>query len=173
MSSGAPVEMVWDGDVLRPVSPYWARRADKEFVRGEVLRITNTPERSYKSHARFFAVLNEAWKNMPPLMADRFPSPDHLRRFALIKAGYFNSQSMPCGSPAAARRMAAFVRPLDEFAIVTVDGSVVSVFTAKSMSHAEMDKATFRDASDKVLDVVAALISVSRQELSDNTGKAA
>ena len=37
MSSG-PINCYWTGEVFQPVSPYWARRADKEYGRGEVLR---------------------------------------------------------------------------------------------------------------------------------------
>jgi len=64
MTSGVPIEMVWDGEAMRPVSPYWLRRADKEFVRGEIYRIVDQPERSHKSHAHFFAAINEVITNL-------------------------------------------------------------------------------------------------------------
>lgn len=170
--TGAPVEMVWADGILRPISPYWLRRAEKEFTEGEVYRIVDQPERSTASHQHYFAAINEAWRNLPPLLAERFPSAEHLRRYALIKAGYSNSQSMPCGSPAAAQRFAAFVRPLDEFAVVSVEGSVVAVYTSKSQSYRHMDKKTFQASKDAVLGVLADMIEVSKSELSE-AGRAA
>lgn len=173
--SHAPLDFVWDNDaqVLRPYSPYWARRAAAVFGPGEVLRIVNQQERSINSHRFYFAAVREAWKNLPPLMADRFPSEKHLRKYALIKAGYHLSRSLPCGSPSAARKTMAFVRPLDEFAIVTVEGSTVWVFTAQSQSYGAMDKKTFRESAEKVLDVIAAEIGVAKQELTENAERAA
>lgn len=173
MTSGAPIEAVWDGEAFRPVSPYWARRADKQFARGEILRLTDNPERSTATHQHFFAMVTETWRNLPPLMAERFPSPDHLRKWALIKAGYCNTHSMPCSSAAEARRLAAFIRPMDEFSVVTVEKSMVTMFTAQSQSYRSMDKKTFAESKEKVLDILAAEIGVAKQELSDNAGRAA
>lgn len=172
MSEGRPIESCWDGEAFRPVSPYMARVADRQFARGEVLHLIDQGERSSRSHQHFFASVHEAWANLPPLMAERFPSSDHLRRYALIKAGFCNSHSLPCGSPAAARRAASFVRPLDEFSLVTVEGSVLHVFTAKSQSYKAMGKADFQRSKDEVLRVIAEMIGVAKQELSD-AGKAA
>lgn len=173
MNTGAPIECCWDGEVFRPISPYWQRRADREFARGEILRLTHNAERSMNSHRHYFAAVTEAWRNLPPLMSGRFPTPEHLRRYALIKAGFFNSQSMPCASPAAARKLASFIRPIDEFSIVTTEGATVTVYTAKSQSYQHMDKKTFAESKDKVLDVIAAEIGVARNELTDNAGAAA
>ena len=44
--------------------------------------------RSKASHDHFFAIINEAWKNLPEDMGDDFPSPEHLRKWALIKSGF-------------------------------------------------------------------------------------
>jgi hypothetical protein len=175
MTSHSPIEMMWDGEaqVLRPTMPYWARRAAAIFGAGEVLRIVNVQERSMASHKHLFAAIHDTWANLPPLIGDRFPTDKHLRKFALIKVGHCDTHSMPCGSPDAARKMAAFIRPIDAFSIVQVRGSVVEVFTAKSIAMDAADKKTFREVKDKVLDYLASMISVSKQELSDNAGRAA
>ena len=173
MSERGPIECCWDGDVFRPTTAYWARRAAREYAAGEIVRMADQPERSSASHQHYFASVTEAWRNLPPLMAERYPTADHLRRYALIKAGYCNSQSMPCGTPEAARRFAAFIKPLDGFAVVTVQGSVVSVFTAKSQSYKAMSKKEFHESKDAVLGIVADMIEVSKRELSDNAGRAA
>lgn len=173
MSNGAPIDSVWTGRVFEPASPYMLRRAEKMYAPGEVLRLVHQAERSGPSHRRYFAAVREAWKNLPPLMAEKFPTDLHLRRWALIKAGYFTSRALPCGSPALARQAQAWCRPLDEFSIVTVEGSTCWIFTAKSQDYASMDKKEFRESSDKVMDVIAAEIAVSKQDLIDNADRAA
>ena len=55
-------------------------------------------------------------------------------------------------------RVAAFVRPLDDFAVVETDGLVVTVYTAKSQSMRAMGKKTFQESKDAVLRVIAELI---------------
>lgn len=175
MTSGAPLDFVWDSEaqVLRPYSPYWARRAAAIFGHGESLQILAHQARSIVSHNHYFAVVQEAWQNLPPLMADRFLTAEHLRKYALIQCGYCNSQSMPCANKAQAEKIAGFIRPIDEFSVVTIRGSIVEVFTAKSQAMNAMDKKTFRESKDKVLDYIAGMIGVAKQELTDAAGKAA
>lgn len=167
MSTGAPVEAIWDGEVFRPISPYWVRRADREFAKGEVLRLTNEQERSHKSHAHFFAAVEEAHRNLPPLMAERFPSPDALRKYALVKSGHCYSDSIICPSHADALRVAAFVRASDEFAVIDVKKTVVTRSVPKSQSYQAMSKEEFAASKDDVLRVISEMIGVSKQELSD------
>lgn len=173
MSSESPVELVWTGEVFRPTAPYWVRRADKQFARGEVLSMAHRAQRSSKSHNHLFAAVEDTWRMLPPLMAERFNSPESLRKYALIKSGHCFSDSITCPSHADALRVAAFVRGNDEFAIVTVQKNVVTRYTAKSMSHTAMSKEEFRKAKDDVMDVLSKLLGVAKQELSDNAGRAA
>lgn len=170
-ATGSPIDCVWSGGVLRPISPFWARRAEKEFVDGEVYAVTDNPERSSKAHAFYFASVGNAWKSLPDHMAERFPTADHLRRYALIKAGFCDTQSMPCGTNAAAMRFAAFVRPIDEFALVTVTGSVVNVFRAKSQSMRAMGRDEFNRSKDAVLAVLADMIEVSPRTLAQQVAE--
>lgn len=173
MSGGAPIESIWDGEVFRPVSPYWARRADKQFARGEVLRLIDNPERSTNSHNHLFAAVEEAFKNLPPLMAERFSSPEALRKYALVKSGHCYSESVTCPSHADALRVAAFVRGDDEFAVITVKKNVVTRFRPKSQSRRAMSKEEFQKSKDDVLRVVSEMLGVAKQELSDAADKAA
>lgn len=165
-TTGTPIEAVWTGEVFQPVSPYWQRRADKEFARGEVLRLTHNAERSSKSHARYFARVHEAWASLPPILAEQYPSDDHFRRFCLIKAGYCTTQHMPCGTHEAALKFAAFVRPLDSYALVQVQGSVVYVFRAESQSYKAMGKQRFQESAAAVEGVIEDILQVSKRELS-------
>ncbi len=171
MSSG-PINCYWTGEVFAPVSPYWARRADKEYGRGEVLRMIDQPERSTNSHNHYFAAIQSAWESLPPLLAERFNSADALRKYALIKGGHCHSDSITCPSHADALRVAAFVRGTDEFALVIVKKGLVTRYTPKSQSYRSMSKAEFQQSKDDVLRVISELLGTSQTELTD-AGKAA
>ena len=173
MSEQRPIHCYWDGEVFRPDSPYKVRCADKQFARGEVLRLVDEPEHSTRSRQHMFAAVEEAWKNLPPLLAERFSSPDALRKYALIKSGHCYSDSVICPSHADAMRVSAWGRQIDEFTLVTVNKNVVTRYTAKSQSKQAMSKEEFQTSKDDVLRVVSELIGVAKQELADNAGKAA
>ena len=97
------------------------------LVVGEEYRVDPEEERSIASHNHFFMAVNEAWRNLPEHLTEQFPTSESLRKRALIKAGYFDSRSIACSTKAEALRVAAFVRPMDEHAVVVVSKAVVSV----------------------------------------------
>lgn len=165
MTTGGPIEAIWNGEHFAPISPYWVRRADKQFARGEVLRLIDEPERSNRSHNHFFASVQNAFDSLPPLWAERFNSPDALRKYCLIKAGFCFSDSITCPSHADALRVAAFVRGADEFALVDVKKSVVTRYTAKSQSYKAMGRDEFKASKEGVLRVLAETLEVTTSEL--------
>ena len=167
-----PMKMRWDGERFEPLGRS-AQEATARFVIGAVYALEEIAPRSEASHNHFFACLAEAWRNLPEDQSEQFPSPDHLRKWALIKQGFRDERSIVCGSNALALRIAAFVRPMDEFAIVTVANSVVMVWTAKSQSLRAMGKADFEASKNAVLGYVATLIGTSADELAKNAGTAA
>lgn len=152
-----PFQAVYADGVLRPLQRFHNALA-AEFGEGEVVTLERREGRSRASHNAYFAQVEEAWSNIPEHMAERWATPDHLRRWALIKAGYRDERSIACASKAEALRVAAFVRPLDEYAVVVVREAVVTVLTAKSQSLKAMGKVDFQDSKTKVLDVLADLI---------------
>lgn len=168
----APIIFEWDGDAMKPL-PHFRRLADKQFVVHENYRMEVVQHRSMESHRHFFAALNEAWGNLPEAHAGRWPTPDHLRRWALVQAGYRNETTYVAVSKAEALRFSAFLRSLDEYAVVTVDGGMVHCCTAKSQSMREMSKKEFQESKTAVLEQIAKLIGVSTDELSSNSGRAA
>ena len=164
MSIGRPVAFQWDGEAMRPVHP---KLADKEYVVGERYMLAPYEQRSTATHNHEFAWLHEAWLNLPErYQGETFAqSSEHLRKFALIKAGYSNCQSLPCASKAEAIRVAAYVRPMDEFSIVTVNGTVVNRFTAKSQSRRAMPGKEFQESKTAIMEVIAQMIGVEPAEL--------
>src|SRR6185503_10225916 len=147
--------------------------ADRQFVVGETYPMEVHEDRSRQSHQHYFAAIEDCWQNLPEAVAEEFPTSEHLRKYALIKAGYCERRSIVCPSPAEAERVAAFVKPIDEFALVEITGPVVTVYTAKSQSLRAMGKADFQKSKQAVLDILSAMVGVEASELKANTGRAA
>jgi len=156
----------WDGEAMRPMR---SRLADREYVVGEKYRLGVIEDRSANSHSHYFAALHEAWTNLPDDQAERFPTVEHLRKYALIQSGFRDERSIACASKAEALRVAAFIKPMDEYAVVIVREAVVLVYTAKSQSMKAMGKAAFQESKSKVLEIVSIMIGVTPNDLSANT----
>lgn len=157
--SGAPLAFAWDGEAMRPL-PAFAAAAAARFSVGEVVALAPAALRSSPSHRHYFACVREAWVNLPEDVAGRFATEEHLRKYALIKAGYRDERSIVCTSRAEARRVAAFIRPIDDYSIVTVNDAVVTQFTAKSQSAQAMGGSQFQASKDAVLGLLAEMIGV-------------
>jgi hypothetical protein len=167
-----PLTFQWDGEAMVPASQYWAHKADEEYVIGQTYRLVEPVERSGESHRHYFAALHDAWANLPDHIAEQFPSSEHLRKFALIKCGFYDQTSYSAQSDGEAARVHALLAH-DEFAIVTIDGQTVTRFTPKSQSMKAMGKRKFQESKQAVLDYVADLIGVKPEELAANAGRAA
>lgn len=157
-----PLAFEWDGDAMVPLN---AKRADAFYTVGERYIMAPVSQRSDATHKHEFAWLREAWMSLPDDLAERFPTAEHLRKWALIRAGYSDSHTITCASKAEAIRVAAFIRPIDEFAVVTTNGATVTRFTAKSQSRRAMGAKEFQDSKTKILEVVARMLGVEPGEL--------
>jgi hypothetical protein len=161
MSADLPIPMRWDGDGFVPLSPKWSAEADRRYVIGEVYRVDIVEDRSDVSHRHEFAWLREAWANLPEELADIYPSPEALRKRALIEAGYFDETIVDAGTNAAAIRVAAAFRAREEFAHVVVRGPLVAIRTAKSQSRRAMGRADFQASKTAIMEIVAQMLGVS------------
>lgn len=161
----APFEAIWRDGAFHPLARYHNTVA-AEFGEGECVRLERHEERSGRSHNHFFAALNDAWLNLPEGEAERFPSAEHLRKWALIKAGYRNEITIACASRAEAIRKIADIKSLDDYAVAVARENVLIVYTAKSQSVKAMGKADFQASKDAVLGIIADLIGVAPDTLS-------
>lgn len=161
-----PLPFYWTGTAMAPLNPSIARRCAREFTEGEVYNLAHVEERSAASHRAYFAAVNEGWQSLPEHLAERFQTSEHLRKFCLIKAGYSDSETFVASSKAEALRLAAFIRPIDEFSVVTVQGATVTRFTAKSQSTRAMGKQEFEASKDAVLGKIADMLGVTADDLS-------
>ena len=163
--SAAPILFRWDGEAMVPASQYWAKRADQSFVVGEHYKLVEHHDRSQSSHNHYFACLAEAWQTLPEHLLEEYPTVEHLRKKMLIRCGYADERSIVCASKAEAQRVAAFIKPMDSYAIVTVREAVVRVYTAQSQAMKAMGAKVFQESKTKVLDAVADLLGVERDQL--------
>jgi hypothetical protein len=136
----------------------FAKRCDKELVIGETLRWEQVNERSAASHRHYFAVIADAWGNLPEALAGDFPSPEHLRKHALCKAGYCTVNRIVCSDNAQAVAACAVMSAMDGYAICNVEGRVVTVYRAESQSIRAMGGKKFNESKSKVLDVISQII---------------
>lgn len=153
----------WTGDSFTPL-PRSKRACDEQFVVGQVYALAEEQQRSGNSHRHFFATLHEAWATLPESMAGQFPTNEHLRKFALIKTGYADSRQFVASSKAEALRLASFIRPVDDYSVVTVEGCVVTHWTAQSQSMRAMGGKRFQQSKSDVLDYVASLVGAQSSD---------
>jgi hypothetical protein len=154
----------WTGDSFE-ILPRHAKLADEAFVIGEVYTLEEVKGRSQVSHNHYFASIHSAWLNLPELIAERFPTETHLRKYALIRTGYHDQRSIVSATKAEAQRIAAFTKPMDEFAVVVVSECTVTVYTAKSQSRKAMGGKVFQESKQAVMDFTSGMIGVTTEQL--------
>jgi hypothetical protein len=162
-----PLFFRWEGDCFKPILRH-AKECDRRYVIGEHYALDEVQERSSKSHAAYFAAVNTAWQNLPDELAEKWPTAEHLRKHALIRCGFYDKTSIQASSRAEALRLAAFIRPIDDYAIVTVNGSLVERYTAKSQSYRAMRKDEFQASKQAVLDWISSLVGTDAASLAKN-----
>jgi hypothetical protein len=170
-----PLTYEWTGESFKPATPFHATQADRYFVVGGLYHLSVEEPRSTRSHRHYFAAIREAWLNLSEEQTMRWPSPDALRKWALIACGYRSLRSIACSSRHEATKMAAFLKPLDPYSLVSVNENIVLYATALSQTQHganAMDKETFEQSKKDVLDCISAQIAVSAETLMRNTERA-
>ncbi len=160
----------WDGEAMTPL-PRFAPLARQRFSSYQLYRMEVQEERSIRTHNHFFACLHDAWLNLPESYTGRFADPNHLRKWCLITAGFRDERSIVASNEAEAEKIAAFVKPtaVENYAIVTVVGCVVTIYTAKSQSLKAMGKKDFQASKEAVFEVLARMIGVEVTDLKSNS----
>lgn len=173
MSDRLPIIWRWTGESMVPASPQQAQACDRQYVIGDKYRLADWEDRSIATHNHEFAWLHEAWANLPEDLADQYPTPEHLRKRALIQAGYYDEQIIDAGTSAAALRVASGIRLREPFSLVIVRSVFVVIRTAKSQSRRAMDKKEFQASKTAIMEVVSQMVGITPDELRENAGVAA
>lgn len=166
----APLLFRYEGDgEFKAPSGYWAKRADLAYVVGETYELVEHHDRSQSSHNHEFAAIADMWQSLPERYRHEpwAQTPEHLRKYALIMCRYCDTQTYPCGSNAEAKRWAANLRPLDEYSVVTVEGTTVYRFTAQSQKKRAMGAKRFQESKTAILEYIEDLIGVERGSSKD------
>lgn len=165
MTRPPPIPCIWNGQTFTPMARFH-NVAAAHYGAGEVVTLVPHEERSSASHSHYFAALHEAWLNLPEDVGARWASEAHFRKHGLIATGHRDERTLVCSSKAEAQRVAAFIRPTEDYAVITVREAVVTVYTAKSQSMKAMGKEAFQKSKDDVLAWAAGLIGVEPEALS-------
>jgi hypothetical protein len=165
--------MKWDGATMTPISRAFLDRAAKQFVVGHVYPMVAQEARSPESHRHYFACVHEAWLNLSEEYTDQLPTSEHLRAWALVKAGYADKTAINCASSDDAIRAAVIAKGGAKIRIVSINGRVVTVWTPHSQSVKTMGHKLFQESKTKVLDVIAAMAKTTRVKLEENAGMSA
>lgn len=168
MMAAPPIQLVYEGDGrFAPAGGWMARKADQHFVVGQSYALVEHRDRSIATHNHQFAWIADAWANLPEHHQHQpwAQTSEHLRKFALIRTGFCDTQTFPCGSRAEAERWARNLRPMDDYAVVTVEGTTVHRFAAQSQSVRAMGAKRFQESKTAILDYIASLLGVEASEL--------
>lgn len=168
MSDGtiARMRFRWNGEAFVP----WRRFADecdKLLVVGLDYVLEVQEDRSEAEHRFYFAAVNKGWKNLPEKLDKEFASPDQLRKWCLIKAGYRNVDIEVFESESAAIQALRYAmkRKQKDFSIIEQRGPTLTELTAKSQSLKAMGKKDFQESKAAVLDIIAGMIGVRPEQL--------
>ncbi len=163
-----PIKFTWDGEAMVPASGYWSRQCDKQFVVGEKYRLAEEHERSQISHNHEFAFVSEAWNSLPDHLLEQYPSPEHLRKYALIRKGFATMVQHPCPSKAEAERLQAVLAGhVDKYALVIRRDAVVTVYEAESQSYRSMGKKRFQESKTAIMEFIGDLVGVDPATLAN------
>src|SRR5580700_9705319 len=130
---GAKIEAIcgWDGSNPVPLRRY-AKMLDDSLVIGERYLTTFEPLSSAKTRSHYFATIGDIFASWPEAHPRQFVTPDHLRRWALIRCGFRGERQFAAASAAEARRLATFLHQGDEYAEIAVNGNVIVEWKALS-----------------------------------------
>lgn len=170
----SPISVLWKDGVFVPRTKYQLGRCAEHFEEGGVYELVEHAERSGATHRHFFVALKDAFDNLPHEIEAEFDgSFEKFRATGLISTGFYNERRILCASDDEARRMAAFMAPMDPLAIVSVHGPAIVARTAKSQSYRAMNKAEFRKSKEAVLAWAWGIVGVDPATGNKEAGRAA
>ncbi len=162
-----PVAFVWSGREMVPLDRF-RRLAERQYHAGQEYVLIDHKGRSEESHRHYFASLRKGWENLREEDAKRYPSPEYLRKWCLVKEGYADQTDHVCEDEESAAKMIVLIRKLDPYAVITRSHRVLTIWTAQSQDHASMGHQVFQESKTKVLERIAHMCGISMKELTDN-----
>lgn len=169
----APMMYRWSGTVMQPMR-YFAELAHAQFKPDEVYWLVEHGDRRMTSHRHYFACINEAHANLKEDEHQRWPTPEHLRKWALTFTPFCDVRHFRAMTRKEAERVLEFLDNQPYFCRVEIRGQEVVQFVPLSQSFAAMpDQRTFAQSKRAVLDVLARHLGTSVDELEEAGRRAA
>ena len=125
--------------------------------------LVDPKEHSDPLRKMFFATIRDIWQTLPDHFAEIYPSSEHLRKAALIRAGWCETVTTACNDKQTALRVAALAKHLDRYAIARVEGSTVMVFTARSIARRACKKAELSKVVEDALRWARGLVGIEEK----------
>lgn len=165
MSEQLLCEWTEDG-TFKPLARH-SKHCDEMFVVGEKYYVTPEMPRDMRSHRHFMAQVKTDWENLPEDIAEQFASPEHLRKWALCKTGFCTETRQVFTRDRDAVLAAAFAAASSEYAIVSVNGNIVTTWKPESQRVNSMGAERFKQSKRAVLDYLASLIGVTPAQVAE------
>lgn len=167
-------QIIYDctGDGLKPV----ARHRDlfaRLFEAGKRYLLIEFNERSRDTHDHFFATVTGYWHQWPENYERELPSPDHLRKHALIRTGHYIQSVM---AHASAMTAAAYVRDFlhyVDYAEGSISGATTVMRIAKTQRKKVMEAVEFQKSKQDVLDFCQAVTGIAPEDMEREAKKGA
>ncbi len=159
-----------DGKLL-PDGNFAAAELAERLGAGEVTNVDLDPDRSGRTHRHQFAFVRTAWQNLPEDLksAPYAKSEDTLRKHALIACGFCDVDVIPLNCEVTAGAVVDTLKKCDRrqegYRLITVDGTIVQIFTPHSQSMKAMGKDLFHESKSAILEWMAGKIGVQPHEL--------
>lgn len=159
-----PVLFTWSGEVMIPNGRFMAL-CGRQFVVGEDYPLIVVENRDMRSHRAYFASVHAGWENLDERYAAAYPSSEHLRKWALVEAGFCAHSKQEFDTPKDAKHAALLLRRIDEFAVIRIIGRTLNIYTAQSQAVPSMSPERFKESKIAVLDIIAAMANTTAAEL--------
>ena len=165
-----PVQFVWDAAnrVMRPQERF-NRLCDRQYQDGELYALGPVEDIDNVSRGKFMKAIKMTWENLPAKYK-RFPSPEHLRKAALVGAGWCNQSHDVFDSVADAKRHADGIRNANGYAVIVRSGCVVDVRIARSIAAGQITAEKWREVRPRALDWASEQINVAREAVEREVG---
>lgn len=168
-----PITFVWDGRVMTPLNRHLAE-ARRRFVPGTWYPMEVHLEQSDKSRKHYFAVLRKAAETMSESLEkeigaegmDAHGKAERLRGWALVEAGVFEDNRVPCETEGELEALVARKMTKAGYRKLMRDGLVLIERVPKSQSPKSMNGTAFEEAKRAVLEVVAIALGIDVAVLS-------
>lgn len=147
---------------------------DEHLTAGDLVCLTEDNSRSMKQHRWLFALVRKAFDTLPMDQVLRFPSEEHLRKYALIKAGWCDINTQSFSTPEMAKLAAkAFKIGANittdgrNFTMTVVRDDTVMYVTPRSISLRACKGAEWESACQGVVNYLCELLHCDVTQLLD------